>query len=77
LLTKLTPRQIEIVEYLKRGLTNKQIGKKLGITEGTVKIHLFHVYERLQVSTRTELAWILSNVIHNPQDEDRIDTLQP
>jgi two-component system nitrate/nitrite response regulator NarL len=73
---------MEIVEYLQRGLTNKQIGKKLGITEGTVKVHLYQVYERLQVSTRTELVWILSNTEsreprHNPQDEDRIDTLQP
>jgi RNA polymerase sigma factor (sigma-70 family) len=61
LLKELTPRQTEIVDLLRRGLTNKQIGKKLGITEGTVKVHLNQIYEKFHVSTRTELVWILSN----------------
>jgi DNA-binding NarL/FixJ family response regulator len=56
----LTPRQLEIVEYVKRGLTNKQISRQLGITEGTVKVHLNAMYERVGVCTRTELIWQLA-----------------
>ena len=55
----LTPRQAEIVEQLRRGLTNKQIGRQLGITEGTVKVHLNAIYERIGVCTRTELVFRL------------------
>jgi DNA-binding NarL/FixJ family response regulator len=35
------------------GLTNRQIGRRLGISEGTVHTHLTNIYERLHVSSRT------------------------
>jgi two-component system nitrate/nitrite response regulator NarL len=57
---RLTPRQLQIIDQLRRGLTNKQIGKVLGIAEGTVKCQLNQVYERAQVANRTELLWVLS-----------------
>jgi DNA-binding NarL/FixJ family response regulator len=55
----LTPRQLEIVDHLKRGLTNKQIGRQLGITEGTIKVHLNQIYDRMNVNNRTELVGLL------------------
>lgn len=52
----LTPREIEIMRMVAGGLRNKEIAEKLFITEGTVKIHLHNVYEKLQVSGRLELT---------------------
>jgi len=48
----LTPRERELVTLLAGGLTNRQIGRELGIAEGTVRKHLEHVYARLGVTNR-------------------------
>jgi DNA-binding NarL/FixJ family response regulator len=50
----LTSRELEILQHLSRGLLYKEIGDKLGITTGTVKQHLHKIYDKLQVSNRTE-----------------------
>jgi len=52
----LTPREIEIVRMAATGLRNKQIAEKLFISEGTAKIHLHNIYEKLGLSDRLELA---------------------
>lgn len=52
----LTPRELEIVRMVARGLRNRAIAEQLYITEGTVKIHLHNIYQKLQVSGRLELA---------------------
>ena len=52
----LTPRELEIVRMVSRGLRNRAIAEQLHITEGTVKIHLHNIYQKLQVSGRLELA---------------------
>jgi DNA-binding NarL/FixJ family response regulator len=52
----LTPREIEIVRMVARGLRNRAIGEQLLISEGTVKIHLHNIYQKLGVSGRLELA---------------------
>ena len=49
----LSPRQSEVLGYLKMGLTNPQIAEKLGVTERTVKAHCQEVYDRLNVPNRT------------------------
>jgi two-component system NarL family response regulator len=54
--TDLTPREIEILRMLSKGLTNKQIGHALGISENTVKNHVNSIIEKLEVSDRTEAA---------------------
>ncbi|HXH02445.1 MAG TPA: response regulator transcription factor [Candidatus Competibacteraceae bacterium] len=51
----LTPREIELVRMVARGLRNKEIARKLAITEGTVKIHLHNIYEKLQVRGRMDV----------------------
>lgn len=51
----LTPRELEIVRMVGRGLRNKEIAETLSITEGTVKIHLHHVYEKLHLDGRLAL----------------------
>ena len=51
----LTRRESEAVEYVCQGLTNKEIGLKLGIREDTVKKHLHSVYGKLGIRCRTQL----------------------
>jgi DNA-binding NarL/FixJ family response regulator len=52
----LTPREIEIVKMIASGLRNKAVADKLSISEGTVKIHLHNIYEKLGVDGRLELV---------------------
>jgi two-component system nitrate/nitrite response regulator NarL len=52
----LTPREREIVTFLRQGMRNKQIAGEMGITEGTVKIYLFRLFHKLGVRNRFELA---------------------
>jgi len=47
-----TDRELEIVDLLRRGMTNKQIAQELGIMEETVKKHLQHIYDKLGVHRR-------------------------
>ncbi len=49
----LSPRQQEVLEYLKEGLTNPEIAEKLGVTERTVKAHCQEVFDRLGARNRT------------------------
>jgi DNA-binding NarL/FixJ family response regulator len=51
----LTPRELEIVRMIAQGLRNKAIADRLSISEGTVKIHLHNIYEKLRVDGRLEL----------------------
>jgi DNA-binding NarL/FixJ family response regulator len=53
---RLTPRELEIVRLVSRGLRNRAVGEMLHITEGTVKIHLHNIYEKLGIGSRLELA---------------------
>lgn len=53
---ELTPREAEVVRLVAVGRRNKEIARLLQISEGTVKMHLHNLYEKLGVSSRTELA---------------------
>ncbi|MCW2808598.1 MAG: liaR 5 [Marmoricola sp.] len=52
----LSPREIEVLRLVAQGLANKQIGRRLGITERTVKAHLGRVFRVLDVADRTSAA---------------------
>jgi DNA-binding NarL/FixJ family response regulator len=52
----LTPRELEIVRLIAEGLRNRAVAERLFISEGTVKIHLHRIYEKLQIGGRFELA---------------------
>lgn len=49
----LSAREIEILQNLEQGLSNRQLAAKLFISEATVKIHLVHIYSKLGVDNRT------------------------
>jgi predicted ATPase/DNA-binding CsgD family transcriptional regulator/class 3 adenylate cyclase len=52
----LTPTETEVVQLLAQGLTNPQIAERLFISRATVKTHLIHVFTKLGVTTRAQLA---------------------
>ena len=52
----LTPRETELVELASTGLRNREIARRLGIAEGTVKVHLHNIYRKLGVRGRLQLA---------------------
>jgi DNA-binding NarL/FixJ family response regulator len=53
---ELSPREREILELLTQGFANKEIARRLGVNDGTVRWHLSHVYDKLHVRSRTEAA---------------------
>jgi len=52
--TQLSSRELEILQLVATGLSNKGIARKAGITEGTVKFHVNNILEKLQCASRTE-----------------------
>lgn len=52
----LTAREVEIVRMAAQGLRNRAIGEQLGISESTVKVHLYNVFQKLGVEGRVELV---------------------
>ncbi|MBW2472263.1 MAG: response regulator transcription factor, partial [Deltaproteobacteria bacterium] len=52
----LSPRELEIVRLVAASLRNKEIARKLAITEGTVKIHLHNIYQKLEIDSRVALT---------------------
>jgi DNA-binding NarL/FixJ family response regulator len=54
----LTPREVEIVRMVSQGLRNKAIAERLSISEGTVKVHLHNIYEKMGVDGRLELVLV-------------------
>lgn len=55
-MARLTPREREIIEQIMCGAKNKDVATALGITPGTVKVHLMHIFEKTGVKDRLELA---------------------
>jgi DNA-binding NarL/FixJ family response regulator len=53
---QLTAREREVLVLVRQGLANKQIARRLGISERTVKAHLTSIFQRLDVSDRTQAA---------------------
>jgi DNA-binding NarL/FixJ family response regulator len=52
----LSHREKEIVRLIVTGLSNQEVAGQLGITEGTVKAHLTHIFQKLNLHTRSQLA---------------------
>jgi len=53
----LTAREREVAARLGSGATNKEIGREIGISEKTVKAHLSHIYTKLKVNRRVQVAF--------------------
>lgn len=61
----LTQREIEVSRLAASGIRSKEIGARLGISPGTVKLHLHSIYSKLGISTRVELANLASRLPRN------------
>jgi len=55
-LTVLTDRERQIMRLVSEGLSNKEIGRRLNIVDGTIKVHLHNIFQKLEISNRTVLA---------------------
>ena len=55
-LTMMTDRERQIMALVSQGLSNKEIGRRLNIADGTIKVHLHHIFQKLEISNRTVLA---------------------
>jgi DNA-binding CsgD family transcriptional regulator len=54
--TELTNRERQVARLVAQGLSNRKIANAMDLVEGTVKIHLHHVYKKLDVANRIELV---------------------
>ncbi|WP_353229596.1 response regulator transcription factor [Novosphingobium sp.] len=60
-LDRLNPRERRIARLVARGLRNRDVGNELNIGEGTVKVYLHAIYQKLGIDNRTELALLAIN----------------
>jgi DNA-binding CsgD family transcriptional regulator len=67
-----TPREWEVLKLVSQGFTNKGIARELGITEGTVKIHMQHIFEKM--GTRSRMQLIIMMVTHENQGKGIVQT---
>jgi DNA-binding NarL/FixJ family response regulator len=61
----ITPREMELIQRLNRGLQNKLIAHELGISESTVKVHLRNIMRKLRATNRTQVAVLMREVASN------------
>jgi DNA-binding NarL/FixJ family response regulator len=63
---KFTHREVEILQHLQLGNTNKVIGRALGISECTVKIHIRNILRKVNASNRTQAALRVRYGLYSP-----------
>ena len=73
----LTDRELEVIRFVSKGLQNKDIASALGISKGTVKIHIHHIYAKLGLSSRVELAVYARTRVSGPTATRRLSRTKP
>jgi DNA-binding CsgD family transcriptional regulator len=63
---KLSSREVEIVQYVVRGRTNREIANDTGLREHTINAYLFRIFDKLGVSNRVELALFVTGFLGGP-----------
>lgn len=61
-LAALTERELEIAGLIRAGLRNREIADRCGLTEGTVKVHLHSIFQKLNIKSRSELIIIMMSI---------------
>lgn len=65
---RLSEREIDVIQHVANGQSNKEIANMFGIMDGTVKIHVRNVQRKLQLKNRTQIAvWAVENGVQLPQ----------
>jgi DNA-binding NarL/FixJ family response regulator len=74
----LTGRERQIMRLVSEGLSNKVIARRLNITDGTIKVHLHNIFQKLEISNRTELAAlaISQNASASPPAERQVGRIR-
>jgi DNA-binding CsgD family transcriptional regulator len=67
----LTRRELEVVVLLLKGMTNDEIEERLCISEGTLKTHIRHVFQKLDISNRKELLVSFTRFLASSEESDR------
>jgi DNA-binding CsgD family transcriptional regulator len=67
----LTRRELEVVVLLLKGMTNDEIEERLCISEGTLKTHIRHVFQKLDISNRKELLVSFTRFLASSEEADR------
>ncbi|MHB8578121.1 MAG: LuxR C-terminal-related transcriptional regulator, partial [Dehalococcoidia bacterium] len=66
---ELTPREREVTQLIARGMTNRQIGAALVITEGTARLHVKHILQKLGFTSRAQVAaWAVARGLATAQE---------
>jgi DNA-binding NarL/FixJ family response regulator len=76
-LTVLTERERQIMHLVAEGLSNKEVGRQLNISDGTIKVHLHHIYQKLAISNRTALAALAFSHQDNTLSDDDVPPISP
>jgi DNA-binding NarL/FixJ family response regulator len=59
---QLTRREHEVLRHIAEGKSNTEIARLLGVSPGTIKLHVEHLLEKLGVDNRIAAAWVLRNL---------------
>ena len=68
-LAMLTPRERQVMQLICEGLSNKEIARRLSISEGTIKVHLHHICGKLVAKNRVMLAMLAAQKVGQPSDD--------
>jgi len=74
---RLTPKEIQVADFVWQGFTNREIGKLLGTTEQVIKNHLRSAFDKLGVWSRLELAMYVASHGGKSWREEPIRPLYP
>ena len=70
----LSQRELEVAKWICKGLTSKEVGKKLFIERGTVDTHVQHIYNKLGIDSRPQLAiWLMERGLLPRDSTDHAD----
>ena len=64
----MTPRQERVLEHIRQGMSNKEIGRALGMCEATVKVHVRQIMRKLRATNRTQVA-LLAHAMNTAKGE--------
>jgi DNA-binding NarL/FixJ family response regulator len=72
-LNLLSKRELEVVQCVAQGLTNREIADRLGLSQHTVKNYLFRIFDKVGVSSRVELLFMTLSQTNSPDDPVRMN----
>jgi DNA-binding NarL/FixJ family response regulator len=64
-LAMLTERERQIAKLVSAGLSNKEVGRQLNLTAGTIRVHLHNIYQKLEINNRTTLTALAVSDLYN------------